>query len=108
MLDIAKIATFRRTVEVNVPDGDGFAKASLVATFRVIASDVAEKFNFYLDKEIGDFLRAVIVRLDDVESDGVAQEYSEILRDQVIALPYVRVALSRCYFAEVASAKAGN
>ena len=55
------------------------------------------------------FLKRVVVGLDDIEGpDGARMPYSDALRDQVIALPFVRAPMVRGYFDAVYPARLGN
>jgi hypothetical protein len=109
MFKIDATPTFRRTVTVVVPDGDSSREETLIATFRVLPTTQVEKFNLLTTAGTLDFLRAAIVRLDDVAgADGKPVEYSEHVRDAVIDLTYARVALASTYFTEIAQARTGN
>ncbi len=109
MFTITARPTFRRDVTIHTPDGDGFKQESVKATYRVLPADEIEKHNLDTAAGTSDFLRAAIVRLDDVaDANGQTIEYSEQLLEQAIAWPHVRMALSMTYFEEIAKARVGN
>jgi hypothetical protein len=55
------------------------------------------------------FLREAIVGMADIaDENGQPIVYSEDLRDQLIAVPYVRGAIARTYFTAIAKGVAGN
>lgn len=108
MFNVAKEAIFTRTVTVRVPDGYGVREESLKATYRVLPTDEAEKYDLNTSEGSAALLRRALVRLDDCVDDNGPVEYSDLLRDQVLRLPYARAAIALCYFREAQGAKEGN
>src|SRR5258707_1023849 len=101
--NIAAKPTFRRPVTVHVPDGDAARTEQFIATFRVLPVDDEAKFDLETGEGSTGFLKAVIVRLDDLaDANGKAVEYSDDVRDEVLRQPYVRMALARTYNTELA------
>ncbi|MEX2480196.1 MAG: hypothetical protein WD928_04975 [Gammaproteobacteria bacterium] len=101
--------TFTRSVEVLVPADGGHRKETLSATFCVLDVEEAGRYDLYDRQGTRDFLERVIQRLDDIAGeDGKPVPYSDAVRDQVLALPYARLALARAYFEAVAGAARGN
>ena len=109
MFNIAALPTFKRTVKVSVPNDAGYEEQSFIATYKVLDTATADSFGLDTEKGSADFVRAILISLDDiVGADKKPVPYSDELRDQVIAVPYARMALVRTYMAAVGGAKAGN
>ena len=109
MFNIAAKPTFKRTVKASVPSDNGHDEQSFVATFRVIDTVKADSYNLGTESGSADFVRAVVVRLDDIVGDDKKPvPYSDELLEQVIALPYARLPLARAYMDAVGGAKTGN
>ena len=104
MFTVIKNPTFRTTATINVPTDDGIVAQTLSVRFRIGADD----------DDVGEgvgvpFLRSVILSLDDmVGEDQVPLPYSEALRDQLLARPFVRTGLLRAYFDALSGAKAAT
>jgi hypothetical protein len=109
MLKVLDERTFKRTVTVAVPVDGGFEDQTVDATYRVIDTDEAAKHDIGTEAGTREFLKAIVVRLDDLEGDkGKALEFSPVLFDKLIGLPYLRTALYREYIASVTGAREGN
>lgn len=109
MFKIDAKPTFRRTVEVAVPDGDSSRRETLQATFRALPTSELDRFDLNTSAGTIDFLRAAIVRLDDVATgDGKSVEYSDQVREAVLDLAYARLALASAYFEGMTQALSGN
>jgi hypothetical protein len=109
MFTLTKNPTFRHTVKVKVPVDGGFEDQSFEATYRVLTTDEFAKFDLGTAKGSTGFLRAAIVELGDlVGADGKPLPYSDDVRDQVLAVAFVRQALARTYFEAVGGAALGN
>lgn len=90
---------FTHEVKISVPVNGGFAPQSFKATFRVLDAGEAAAFDLTDADGSTDFLRRVLVSLDDIVDANDAQvPYNDQLRDQLLGLPYVRLALARTYF----------
>ncbi|NCP19070.1 MAG: hypothetical protein GW855_07925 [Erythrobacter sp.] len=109
MFKIIEDVTFTRPITAYRPQGEGQVEEKFTATFRVIPPDEADDFNLLSTEGATEFLKRVIVRLDDIgDAEGKPVEYTEGVRDQVFRLPWARGPLARTYFEEVRGAKAGN
>lgn len=107
MFKIAKEPTFTRNVTICVPVDGGFSNQSMKVTFRVLPTDQLSSTSGN-EGQIED-LRRVIVAMDDlVDEADQPISYSDEIRDQLIAVPYVRLALLHSYVESVSKAKAGN
>lgn len=107
MFKIAKEPTFTRTVTVCVPIDGGHSNQSMKVTFRVLSTDQLSTLGGN-EGQIED-LRRLIVSMDDLVNEADEPvAYSDPIRDQLIAVPYVRLALLQSYIEAVSKAKAGN
>lgn len=107
MFKIAKEPTFTRKVTICVPVNGGHSNQTMDVTFRVVPTDKLSDLNGN-EGQVED-LKAIIVSLDDLVDDGGQPvPYSEAIRDQLIAVPYVRIALLQAYIEATTKAKAGN
>jgi hypothetical protein len=101
--------TFTHTVNVLVPSDGGHDKQTLRATFRVLPSDKESEFDISTIEGSNGFLRAIIVELLDlVDAKEQPVPYSDKLRDQLFALPFIRTALVKTYFDAIRKAAEGN
>ena len=101
--------TFTHPVTVQVPVDGGFEEQKFKATFNVIPAEEAKEYDLSDAGQVTAFLKRVLVSMDDlVDKDGQAVPYNDSLRDKLLGLPFLRLALSRTYFAGVSGAKSGN
>ncbi len=110
MFKLSKDPQFTHPVTVMVPkDGGGHDEQVLNTRFRVRAVDDLNEHNLGTPEGTEGFLRAIIVRFEDVvDDDGNLIPPGEDLTTDLLALPYVRMAITQGYFAAVNKAKAGN
>lgn len=108
-LNVSKERTFRREITAMSPVDGGFKEEKFHATFRVLDGDKAAEYDRATIVGTRDFLKQVTVRLDDlVDANDKPVPYSDEVRDQVIVMPWVALALVREYFASVGKAAEGN
>lgn len=92
-----------------VPVNGGHREEPFKANFRLLDSERVEDFDLTTKVGTDDFLRAVIVDLDEIgDAEGNPMPYSEELRDQIINDPPARLALIRGYFDNVGKGRKGN
>ena len=109
MFVVAAEPKFTHTVEALVPTDGGHDKQSFKATFRVLPSDREEEFDLNTVQGSNDFLRAIVVTMDELgDAAGKPLSYNDGLRDQLFRLPYVRTALVKTYFNAIQKATEGN
>jgi len=109
MFKVIADPTFTHTVKVMVPVDGGHKPETLKATYRVVDSDETSRFDLVSPEGTTDFLRAIIVRLDDLaDENGILIDYSDEVRDAVLGKPYARIALAQGYFDAVSKARQGN
>jgi len=109
MLIIQDVATFTRTVNVNVPSDGGFKKQSFHVTFAVLPTDRFSQLDMTTEEGVREFLREVIVHFNDVfDEEKKAIPYDEDIRDALIGVPYIRTALAAEYLNAVGGAAEGN
>lgn len=96
-----------RTVTVKVPgNGESFVEQKFTARFRVMDSDTAAAFHTRMEESERpetdrDLLREVFVAIVDgvVDDDGNPVPDSEAAREQMMRVPFVRIALLEAYAA---------
>ena len=109
MFKIAPEKTFKHKVTAMVPVDGGHSAETFEATFRVLAPAESDKFDLHTTSGATEFLRAVVVRLDDIaDAEGNPVDWNDEVRDAVLRLPYARMAINTAYWAGVSKAKAGN
>jgi hypothetical protein len=102
---------FTARLRVLVPVDGGHREEAFKARYRVLDTARIEDFDLQNGgKEASDeFLRAVIVDLFDLlGEDGQPITYNDEVRDQVINIPYARIALVQGYFDGVSKGRRGN
>lgn len=105
MFKLAKKPTFSHQVKVRVPVDGGFVDQEFTATFRVLPWDEVKA----LDHD-----PAAQVRLFWVGADGICDDdekplpWSDALRDQMIGMLFVRIAVLSAYVDAVTGARRGN
>jgi hypothetical protein len=106
---VTKEPRFTHPVTVQVPVDGGHREEKFKATFRVISTDKLAEFDLDTEKGSRDMLVEVIIKLDElVDEQQQPVPYSDELRDALIAVPYVRNALGKTYFAALGKAARGN
>ncbi len=109
MFKIADNPTFTHDVEINVPADGGSERQSLKATFKVLPANELAAFDTGTNEGQKDFLRAVIVKLDDlVGEDDKPLPYNDKLRDHLLELFYVRIPLMNAYSRAMVIGRVGN
>lgn len=108
MFKIIDNPEFTHEVPVMVPTDGGHAEQRMKVRFRVIEED-----EIALDVSVADgtkaFLRRAVVTIEDlVDPADRPVPWSDAVRDRLLQLPYVRMALLRAYNAAVTKARAGN
>ncbi|MCW1934121.1 phage tail assembly chaperone [Pararhodobacter zhoushanensis] len=105
MLKIARNPEFTHDVTVRVPVDGGFADQKFKARFRVIPWAELNVFERDADEQT----RMVWVGWDGIVDDAdVPIPFSDSMRDTLISLPFVRMAVLNAYVDAVAGAKRGN
>lgn len=107
MFKVTAEPNFTRTVTVCVPVDGGHSAQTMKVTFRALPTD-----DFSLqggnEGQLAD-CRKVIVSMDDlIDENDQPVSYSDAIRDQLIAMPYVRLAVLQSYIEAVSKAKLGN
>ncbi len=102
MLKITRCPEWTHEVTISVPVDGGFENQSCLVRFRLIDETPGETDPLSL-------ARSVVVRMDDLADEaGTALAWSDAVRDQVLALPFVQSAVLRGYYRSVAGAREGN
>ncbi|WP_457650934.1 hypothetical protein [Profundibacter sp.] len=109
MFQIAANPEFTHNVPVMVPVDGGHEEKTLSVRYRVLPADEAEMFDLNTAAGTVDFLNAVIVSIDDVAGDdGKPLPYNDKLRDKLLDLYFVRIAIVNGYLRAVMKARVGN
>ncbi len=109
MFKIADNPTFTHTVDIDVPADGGSDKQSIKVTFKVLPANELAEFDTSKNEGQKDFLRAVIVKLDDlVGEDDKPLPYNDRLRDHLFELFYVRIPLMNAYSRAMVIGRLGN
>ncbi len=109
MFKITANPEFTHLVTVMVPQDEGHVEQPFKGRFKVLPDGEAEEFDVASKDGLKDFLRAVWIGVEDVVDDaGKTLSWSTELREQLLGLPYVRIALLRTYMAALTKAKSGN
>lgn len=100
---------FKHRVRVFTPVDGGHTEESIKVTYRVIDTEAVEGFDLARAEDTTEFLRTVIVHIDDVQDEnGAPISYSDDVRDTLLKIPYVRSALGRGYFEGIGKGRKGN
>jgi hypothetical protein len=109
MFKVAAEPRFTHEVKVKVPVDGGFQEETFKATFRVLGPAKLEAVDLTSATGSMDFLREVIVSLDDLaDAEGKPVDYSDEMLGHVLKLPYARRAMAQTYFDAVSGARQGN
>lgn len=109
MFKIIDNPEFTHEVKVMVPVDGGHEEQTFRARFRLVDEGEVDPLKARTAEEFVAFLKRAIVGLEDlVDAAGKPLPYSDALRDRLIALPFIRVALTRTYLAAVTKAREGN
>lgn len=109
MFDVTTKPEFTHTVTVMVPTDGGHSESDFKARFRVLEVTETDEFDLNNTDGLIAFLKAAVVSFDDlVNGKKEPVVYNNALRDQMLALPYVRLALLRTYMSAVTKARIKN
>lgn len=107
MFKVVTKPTFTHPVTVMVPSDGGHSQQKFKATFAV--EDVDELSHIQDEGGQKAVLQRVITNMSDlIGDDDKPLPYSDQLRDQLIGVPYVRIALFKTYIDAVTKAAVGN
>ena len=109
MFNVVTVPKFSRTVKVKVPAGDGHVEQSFKGLFKVVPSDRSEGLDWFETGDVKAFLREVLISADDLVDDKEKpMPYSEEIREGLLNLPYVRLALLKTYTTALVQDTLGN
>ncbi|WP_417726177.1 hypothetical protein [Roseovarius sp.] len=109
MFKIDQTPSFTHRVEIKVPADGGHELQDMQVTFRVLPDEEVEGFDMRTARGEREFLGAVVTGFDDVEDEkGAKLPYSHALRDRLIGLAYVRVAMINAYYAAIMGKRVKN
>lgn len=106
MLKIVDQPTFVHAVPVMVPVDGGHREETFRVRFRVVDADdralnTTEALRTFLDE-------AVVGMEDLADEAGNPLPFNQAVKDQVLGLPYARLAILKAYMAAVTKARLGN
>ena len=103
-----KTPEFTHIVHVQTPVDGGHREDTFKARFKVV-DDEGQKSSVYKVSEVKDYLRGLLVGMEDlVDGQKNPIPYSDEVRDRMLALPHVRLALLKTYNEALAKARVGN
>ena len=109
MFKIDQTPTYTHRVEIKVPANGGHELQDMQVTFRVLPDEEIEAFDMRTSRGEREFLAAAVVGFDDVEDEkGAALPFSDALRDRLVGLAYVRVAMINAYYAALMGKRVKN
>lgn len=103
--------TFTHEVEFQEPVDGGFETRSFRATFRIDTEDDEEGLNPRDAEAVKTFIAHRWIGVPEgelVDDHGKPLPWSDKLRDQLIAIPYVRLGLLAAYFKAITRGRLGN
>tara|TARA_B100001179_G_C18397208_1_gene320075 strand:+ start:362 stop:685 length:324 start_codon:yes stop_codon:yes gene_type:complete len=107
MFTVTTDPQFTHVVSVQVPVDGGHKEETFKCRFRVIPVEELDDLLSVEGQKLA--LQRVIVSMSElVDEDKKDVPYSDELRDQLIAVPYVRAGLLRTYREAVVKARPGN
>lgn len=109
MLKIVKNPEFTSKVKVQVPLEGGPQEQSFTARFRALSVSETEAFNMLTTESVSEWLRRILIGWEGVrDEDGDELPFSDAAREQLIDVPFVRMAVIAAYNAAMLGAKRGN
>jgi len=107
MFTVTDDPQFTHDVKVQVPVDGGHKEETFKTRFRVIPLEELEDLASLEGQKLA--LKRVIVTMSDlIDHEKNEVSYSDELRDQLIDVPYVRMALIRTYREGILKARPGN
>lgn len=107
MFKVSADPKFTHPVTVFVPSDGGHVAQTFPVTFRVVPEDEMGTADGTEGQK--ETLRRLVVHMGDlVDDDDQPVVYSDAIREQLINLAYVRMALMKTYIEAVTKIKAGN
>lgn len=107
MFKVTSEPVFTHEVKVMVPVDGGFEAQTFKARFRVM--DVEQLSDVQDEGGQKAVLQKVVAGMEDlVDEAGEPMPYSDDLRDRLIGVPFVRIALFTAYLRGVTKAPEGN
>ena len=105
MLKITQTPEFTHRVKVRIPVDGGFSEQEFDARFRVVPWDELKA----LDDDPAEQARRIWVGWKGiVDDEGNELPFSDGLRDQLLGMLFLRIALLRTYMEAIAGVKRGN
>ncbi len=109
MFKLTQESQFTARVRAQVPVDGGHREEPFKVRYRVIDTERMDDFDLSTTEGTDGFLRACIVELMEIaDENGQPLPYNDDVRDEVIRIPYARIALVRGYFDNISKGRRGN
>lgn len=109
MLKIIKNPEFTATVKVQIPTEGGHSDGSFTARFKALTVSQSEEFNMMSIEGTNDWLRTILIGWDGVVNDeGEPASFNHATRDELLDVPFIRMAIIQSYNGAMMGAKRGN
>ncbi|NEX47600.1 hypothetical protein [Pseudotabrizicola algicola] len=109
MLKIVKNPEFTAPVKVQVPAEGGYADMNFTARFKALTVSESEAFDMMSIRGTDDWLRTILIGWDGVVGeDDQPLSFNNAVRDQLLDVPFIRMAIIQAYNAAMMGAKRGN
>ncbi len=109
MFKIATNPEFTHKVTIKTPVDGGYREDTLKVRYRMMLVTETESYDLNTGPGTVDFLKAVIVSIDDVVGDDDKPlTYNDALRDQLLDMYNVRGAMVDGYLDAMRTARVGN
>lgn len=109
MFQIVQNRTFTHDVTATMPVDGGYRDETMKVTFNYLPTDEAADYDLKTPIGTTDFLKAIIVRMDDlIDENKQPVFYTTAIRDQLLKANNVRQAIIAAYFEAVTKAPEGN
>lgn len=109
MLKLTRNPTFTATVKVQIPTDTGPLEASFKARFKALTISAAEAFDLNSVQGTNVWLREILIGWEGVvDEDGNPAPFDDGVRDQLLDLPWNRMAIIQAYNGAMLGAKRGN
>lgn len=109
MFKIVKNREFTHSVPVMVPSDGGHTEETLRCRYRAVAQSDLMEFDLATADGTMGWLRSVCVSFDDVVDEaGAPIPMSDQLRDDLLSVSFIQIALIRHYTLAMSKARLGN
>lgn len=111
MFKISDEPQFTHDVPIQVPQNDGHREDMLRTRFRAITLSDGEEYDLTTKEGTTAYLQRIIVSFENLVTDEESPKpiaCTDVVRDQLLDLPYIRTGLVTAYMRAMHKARAGN